>query len=99
MKITCNIIKDLLPLYIDDVLSDDSKKAVEEHIKKCAVCTAYLHELTHNSIDDIPSKHIEDIMPLKNVKKNTSQKKDTNRSIFFCHRIFDCRSFMVRYFH
>ena len=33
MKITCNIIQDMLPLYVDDVLSVDSRKMVEEHLK------------------------------------------------------------------
>ena len=31
MKITCNIIEDLLPLYIDDMVSEDSRQLVEEH--------------------------------------------------------------------
>ena len=32
MKYDCDIIKDLMPLYIDDLLSDNSKKFVEDHI-------------------------------------------------------------------
>ena len=32
MKIHCNIAKDLMPLYIDDALSEESKAAVEEHL-------------------------------------------------------------------
>ena len=35
MKITCNIIEDLLPLYVDDMVSEDSRKLVEEHLKEC----------------------------------------------------------------
>ena len=34
----CNIVKDLLPLYIDDLCSEDSKQMVEEHIKGCDEC-------------------------------------------------------------
>lgn len=34
MKITCNIIEDLLPLYVDDMVSEDSRKLVEEHLKE-----------------------------------------------------------------
>ena len=30
-KINCNVIQDILPLYIDDVVSDDTKELVEEH--------------------------------------------------------------------
>ncbi len=35
MKITCNIIEDLLPLYVDDMVSEDSSQLVEEHLKEC----------------------------------------------------------------
>lgn len=37
-KISCNIIKDILPLYLDGVVSDDTKKMVEEHLKECDQC-------------------------------------------------------------
>lgn len=38
MGITCSVIKDLLPLYVDDVLSEDSRKLVEEHLAGCDDC-------------------------------------------------------------
>ena len=44
MKITCNIIEDLLPLYIDDMVSEDSRQLVEEHLKECAACRKMLDE-------------------------------------------------------
>ena len=34
----CDIVKDLLPLYIDDCCSKESEKIVEEHIKNCDAC-------------------------------------------------------------
>lgn len=44
MEKTCEIIKDLLPLYIDGVCSEDSKNAVEEHIKTCEDCKRELED-------------------------------------------------------
>ncbi len=38
MKISCNIIEDLLPLYVDDMVSEDSRQLVEEHLKECTTC-------------------------------------------------------------
>ncbi|MDD2965516.1 MAG: zf-HC2 domain-containing protein [Bacteroidales bacterium] len=38
MNISCDIINDLLPLYHDGVCSEDSKNAVEEHLKHCESC-------------------------------------------------------------
>ncbi|MBQ3379210.1 MAG: zf-HC2 domain-containing protein [Clostridia bacterium] len=34
----CAIVRDLLPLYIDGVLSSESKAFVEEHLKECSSC-------------------------------------------------------------
>ena len=45
MKIHCNIAKDLMPLYIDDVLSEESKAAVEEHLTGCEDCRDYYRRM------------------------------------------------------
>lgn len=45
MKVTCDIINDLLPLYVDEVCSESSKQAVEEHIKKCEKCSETLNAM------------------------------------------------------
>ena len=44
-KISCDITKDLLPLYLDDVLSQESKNAVEEHLQLCPQCSKAVEEL------------------------------------------------------
>lgn len=38
MKLTCDIVQDLLPLYEDGVCSEGSRAAVEAHLKECAAC-------------------------------------------------------------
>ena len=43
---TCKDIKDNLPLYLDDSLSDADKKVVEEHIKTCPQCTKTITQLS-----------------------------------------------------
>ena len=45
MNITCNIIKDLLPLYVEDMVSEDSKALVDDHLCSCDSCTKELAEL------------------------------------------------------
>ena len=37
---TCEVIRDLLPLCADGVASDESRASVEEHIRTCAACRA-----------------------------------------------------------
>ena len=45
-KISCDVIKDLLPLYVDKVASRDSRALVDEHIAVCDECREVLHKMT-----------------------------------------------------
>ena len=45
MNITCNIIKDLLPLYAEDLVSQDSKALVDDHLCGCDSCRKELEAL------------------------------------------------------
>jgi len=37
-QLNCDVVKDLLPLYVDGMVSDSSKKGIEEHLNTCADC-------------------------------------------------------------
>jgi len=39
-KITCDMCKDLMPLVTDGIASEDSRRAVEEHVMECEACKA-----------------------------------------------------------
>ncbi len=41
----CNIVKDLIPLYIDGCCSKESEKFVEEHIEKCDACKKLFEDM------------------------------------------------------
>lgn len=41
----CNIVKDLIPLYIDGCCSKESEEAIAEHIRSCAECTKLLNDM------------------------------------------------------
>ena len=38
MKITCDVIQDLIPIVQDDAASEDSRRLVEEHAAQCPSC-------------------------------------------------------------
>lgn len=42
MNYPCGMIQDLLPLYLDGVCSEESKKAIEEHLSNCSECKQFL---------------------------------------------------------
>ena len=45
----CNVVKDLIPLYIDGCCSEESGKAVEEHIKDCDDCKKLFEDMKSSS--------------------------------------------------
>ncbi len=40
MNITCEMAQDLIALYFDGAASEDSRLAVEEHLRSCKTCAA-----------------------------------------------------------
>ncbi len=63
----CEIIRDLLPLYCDDALSDVSRKEVEKHIAECDECKKVYSDMKGQDIKLLtPEK---DIAPMKKVKQ------------------------------
>ncbi len=53
MKYECNVVQDLLPLYKDDVCSDETKKIVKEHLEECENCRTILDKLSDTHIDEL----------------------------------------------
>lgn len=52
MKIECEVIRDLLPLYADDACSEKSRGIVEEHLQECDACREVLQKIRQTEIDD-----------------------------------------------
>jgi hypothetical protein len=65
MKISCNIIADLLELYADSVVSEDTKNLVETHLSDCLTCREKLAEIKQSI--SIPAETIAE--PLKFLSK------------------------------
>lgn len=63
MNISCNVIRDILPLYAEDMVCDETKKLVDEHLCGCDACTKELGRLKKKeaipvSVDTAPMEHI-----------------------------------------
>ena len=46
--VTCDIIRDLMPLAVDGVASEDSKAAISSHIQHCDECRELFEEFEDN---------------------------------------------------
>lgn len=80
MKIGCDVIRDLLPLYHDGVCSEESKNLVEGHIAVCADCKDVLHELK----EETPQDDMEAVHTLATIGKawRKSNKKAMIKGLF-----------------
>ena len=50
MKFNCNIVDDILPLYLENICSEDSRAVLEEHLQECASCREKLTRMKNSSI-------------------------------------------------
>ncbi|MGN7312695.1 zf-HC2 domain-containing protein [Alkalicoccobacillus gibsonii] len=70
-NVKCEIIKDVLPLYIDGVVSLETKSMVENHLLNCEKCKQEYEEMSKEVI--IPPN--KDHSMLRNFKQNFRKKK------------------------
>ena len=70
-KISCPIIRDILPLYVDDVVSDDTRHMVEEHLAHCDGCRKLAAEMQGEMVLPIEN----DTKPLEHFKNAWKRKK------------------------
>lgn len=45
MKLDCDVIRDLLPLYAEKLASPASSALVEQHLAECEACRAQLEQM------------------------------------------------------
>ncbi len=64
-KNNCELIKDLIPLYADEVCSEESRKAVAEHIAECSNCRSDLEKMGRH----IAVEADKDIKVIKRIKR------------------------------
>ena len=72
MRNECNIIRDILPLYAEDMVSDDTVSFVEEHLQTCAECSAMYERIKEGGIvmtNENKSMEQEIVNTLKKLRK------------------------------
>lgn len=73
MKTDCCIVRDILPLYVENMVSDETAVLVNEHLIECEKCRKEAEYLTSDNFipmvqaDPIPKEN--DVAPLKKVAK------------------------------
>ena len=78
----CGTIQDLLPLYVDDVCSEDSRALVEEHVERCQACKRKLdnmqseiaHKPTPNPDSEADAQNAAQVGALRTFKRKLRRK-------------------------
>jgi len=65
MKLPCEMVRDLLPLYHDGVCSEVSEAMVKEHLEGCANCRQVLKEIDAEIA--VPGLEVEKAQPLVSI--------------------------------
>ncbi len=67
-KVNCNIIKDLLPNYIDKLTSKETNELIENHLKECEECKETYNKM-NNDIDIHWDMNYEEATYMKKIHK------------------------------
>lgn len=73
MKVSCNVIQDILPLYAENIVSEDSEQIVEEHLDSCEKCKKFLDEIKSpntyvQKTDEVPMKKLKSLLLRKKIQ-------------------------------
>lgn len=79
----CSMIEDLLPLYVENLVSEDTKREIENHIKKCNKCSEILKTMQKDGVFNLEETVQQDfnketrekeIKCIKNIKRRIAFK-------------------------
>lgn len=80
MKNECNYVRDILPLYLENMVSEQTREFVKEHLEHCPECVAELEALVDKTDIEKFKDNIQDnlddevIKSIKKTQKKVNQK-------------------------
>ena len=74
-KIPCEVIRDLLPSYIDELTSETTNRVIREHLESCEDCRAVYASM--HAPESMPEQNVQERKEIDFLKKN----KKRNRRI------------------
>ena len=80
MKNECYIVRDILPLYVEDMVSEETAKFVKEHLENCPECTKEFEDMKAGTkVKEISSEtqnHLEEevLKSMQTIRKRFQKK-------------------------
>lgn len=85
---TCEMVKDLIPLYVDGVCSEGSKVFIREHLEECEECRKYLASIEDGSTPVIPDSEIDEMQKSETSFLKKVKHKIAIQKLVFCGTLF-----------
>lgn len=76
-KIPCEMVRDILPLYVDGLTSDETNNELEQHMKECEPCTAAYQDMQKEFVCEKTNNENDgekEINYLKKIRKSNHRK-------------------------
>ena len=109
-ELACEIVRDLLPLYVDGMVSDVSKKGIDNHLEHCTECSEIYHDMACHLEMETPSTEISDVKRFLHKTKKMYLLYGLGCLSFYCntglsdcgfggkqrnYMVFDCRNLLL----
>lgn len=69
MKIDCCLVRDILPLYAEKLVSDETAKLIDEHLDCCSACKKELELISADSFEKLKNDGAENVKSAEPLKK------------------------------
>ena len=81
MKIPCSVVRDLLPLYAEDMIEEETRALVDEHLEECSECSQKLEEIKAAAAVPAENTAVETAKPLLALKKTINKRRRITAAI------------------
>lgn len=68
-KIPCEVIQDLLPLYVDGLTSEVTSREIEDHLRECGACRERCERMRRELAGESPDRRAEEEREIDYLKK------------------------------
>ena len=81
MKIPCSMVRDLLPLYAEEMTEEETRALVDEHLEECSECSKRLEEIRAAAAVPAENTAVDTAKPLLALKKTINKRRRITAAI------------------
>ena len=81
MKIPCSVVRDLLPLYAEEMIEEETRALVDEHLEECSECSQKLEEIKAATAVPAENTAVDTAKPLLALKKTINKRRRITAAI------------------